>query len=46
MGFEGLGITNALAAARLAAEHVLGLPKSIDPVPYLPERLARETAHG
>ena len=46
MGFEGLGITNAPGAARLVAEHVLGLPTSIDAAPYLPERIAREATHG
>jgi len=46
MGFEGLGITNALAAARLVAEQVLGLPTSIDAAPYLPERVTKEAAHG
>jgi glycine/D-amino acid oxidase-like deaminating enzyme len=38
-GFEGLGITNALGAARLLVDAMTGRPSSIDPVPYLPARL-------
>ncbi len=46
VGFEGLGITNAPAAARLLLDHLLGRPSAIDPSPYLPERLASmEAAH-
>ncbi len=40
MGFEGLGITNAPGAARLAVDVLLARPSSIDPTPYLPTRLA------
>ena len=42
MGFEGLGITNAPSAGKLAADHVLGRTPSIDGTPFLPERLTRE----
>jgi glycine/D-amino acid oxidase-like deaminating enzyme len=41
MGFEGLGITIAPAAARLLADHLLARKTAIDPTPYLPERMAR-----
>lgn len=44
MGFEGLGITNATSAARLATDHVLRRPSSIDATPYLPARLQQEAA--
>jgi glycine/D-amino acid oxidase-like deaminating enzyme len=40
MGFEGLGITTAPAAARLLLDHILKLPSAIDPTPYLPSRIA------
>jgi glycine/D-amino acid oxidase-like deaminating enzyme len=40
MGFEGLGITTAPAAARLLLDHILGRPSAIDPAPYLPVRIA------
>jgi glycine/D-amino acid oxidase-like deaminating enzyme len=40
MGFEGLGITTAPAAARLLLDHVLRRPSAIDPTPYLPARIA------
>ena len=39
-GFEGLGITNAPAAARLLADQILARPSAIDTAPYLPERFA------
>ena len=38
-GFEGLGITNALGAARLLVDGMLGRKSAIDPAPYLPARL-------
>jgi glycine/D-amino acid oxidase-like deaminating enzyme len=38
MGFEGLGITNALGAARLLVDFMLGRQPAIDPAPYLPSR--------
>jgi glycine/D-amino acid oxidase-like deaminating enzyme len=38
MGFEGLGITNAPAAARLITDHLLEHESAIDPSPYLPSR--------
>jgi len=40
MGFEGLGITTAPAAARLLLDHLLQRPSAIDPAPYLPSRIA------
>jgi glycine/D-amino acid oxidase-like deaminating enzyme len=39
MGFEGLGITSAPAAARLLLDQVLGRVSAIDRTPYLPERI-------
>jgi glycine/D-amino acid oxidase-like deaminating enzyme len=39
-GFEGLGITLAPAAARLLVDHLLARKSAIDPVPYLPQRMA------
>jgi glycine/D-amino acid oxidase-like deaminating enzyme len=46
MGFEGLGITTAPAAARLLLDHILKRASAIDPTPYLPARIAttQETA--
>lgn len=38
MGFEGLGITNAPGAARIAVDHLLRRPSAIDATPYLPLR--------
>ncbi len=38
MGFEGLGVTTAPAAARLIADRILGRPSAIDAAPYLPAR--------
>jgi len=48
MGFEGLGITNAPGAARLAVDHLLGRTSIIDAAPYLPTRpeLASSIAQG
>lgn len=43
-GFEGLGITMAPAAARLLTDHLLARKSAIDPLPYLPERMARAEA--
>jgi glycine/D-amino acid oxidase-like deaminating enzyme len=37
-GFEGLGFTSSLGAARLLAEQLLGRTSSIDPTPYLASR--------
>jgi D-hydroxyproline dehydrogenase subunit beta len=44
MGFEGLGITLAPAAARLLADHLLGRKPAIDPAPYLPQRQVQSEA--
>jgi glycine/D-amino acid oxidase-like deaminating enzyme len=41
-GFEGLGITNAPAAARLLTDQILGRVSAIDPTPYLPQRMAAQ----
>jgi glycine/D-amino acid oxidase-like deaminating enzyme len=41
-GFEGLGITNAPAAARLLADQLLGRASAIDTAPYLPQRMAAQ----
>jgi glycine/D-amino acid oxidase-like deaminating enzyme len=40
-GFEGLGITLAPAAARLLVDHLLARKSTIDPTPYLPQRMTR-----
>jgi glycine/D-amino acid oxidase-like deaminating enzyme len=45
MGFEGLGITNALGAARLAVDALLGRKPVIDASPFLPERFAKVSEH-
>jgi D-hydroxyproline dehydrogenase subunit beta len=46
-GFEGLGITNALGAARLLTDQMLGRRSEIDPVPYLPQRMTTQAdAHA
>ena len=39
-GFEGLGITNALGAARLLMDGLLNRVQEIDAAPYLPARMA------
>jgi glycine/D-amino acid oxidase-like deaminating enzyme len=39
-GFEGLGITSSLAAARLLVDGMLGRASVIDATPYLPSRMA------
>jgi glycine/D-amino acid oxidase-like deaminating enzyme len=43
-GFEGLGITNAPAAARLLTDQILGRTSEIDPAPYLPQRITTQGA--
>lgn len=45
-GFEGLGITNSLGAARLLLDDILSRPSAIDPTPYLPSRFASEGSHA
>ena len=45
-GHEGLGITTSLATARLLVDHLLGKQSAISIDPYLPCRLARESAQG
>ena len=40
-GFEGLGITNALGAAQLLVDRMLGRTSAIDATPYLPARMAQ-----
>jgi D-hydroxyproline dehydrogenase subunit beta len=40
-GFEGLGITNALGAAQLLVDGMLGRTSAIDATPYLPARMAQ-----
>lgn len=42
VGFEGLGITNALAAARLLADQLLARTSEIDAAPYLPQRITKQ----
>ena len=42
LGFEGLGITNAPAAARLLTDQLLGRASEIDVTPYLPQRMSRQ----
>ena len=46
MGFEGLGITNAPAAARLVLHHITRADIGLDPTPFLPSRIAAEVAHA
>jgi glycine/D-amino acid oxidase-like deaminating enzyme len=43
-GFEGLGITNAPAAARLLVDQMLGRPSEIAFAPYLPQRVTTQAA--
>jgi glycine/D-amino acid oxidase-like deaminating enzyme len=45
MGFEGLGITTAPAAARLLLDHLLGRASAIDRTPFLPERIKSASTH-
>jgi D-hydroxyproline dehydrogenase subunit beta len=40
VGFEGLGITSSLAAARLLVDGILGRASVIDAKPYRPSRMA------
>jgi D-hydroxyproline dehydrogenase subunit beta len=44
VGFEGLGITLAPAAARLLVDQLLARKTAIEPAPYLPQRLTRTEA--
>jgi glycine/D-amino acid oxidase-like deaminating enzyme len=47
VGFEGLGITNAPAAALLLADQMLQRTSAIDTAPYLPQRTAKnEYSHA
>lgn len=47
MGFEGLGITNALGAARLILHHVTQAELPLDPRPFLPSRVSSlEASHA
>jgi glycine/D-amino acid oxidase-like deaminating enzyme len=43
-GFEGLGITNAPAAARLLTDLMLGRTSEIATAPYLPQRITTQAA--
>jgi glycine/D-amino acid oxidase-like deaminating enzyme len=45
-GHEGLGVTTALATARLLVDAMLGRPSEIDPAPYAPTRAFAVPAHG
>jgi glycine/D-amino acid oxidase-like deaminating enzyme len=44
VGFEGLGITNAPAAARLLTDQMLGRHSEINAAPYLPHRTTTQAA--
>jgi glycine/D-amino acid oxidase-like deaminating enzyme len=44
VGFEGLGITNAPAAARLLTDQMLGRTSEIATAPYLPQRMTTQAA--
>jgi D-hydroxyproline dehydrogenase subunit beta len=44
VGFEGLGITNAPAAARLLTDQMLGRASEIATAPYLPHRVTTQAA--
>jgi glycine/D-amino acid oxidase-like deaminating enzyme len=44
-GHEGLGITTALASARLLVDQITGMASAIPIAPYLPSRLVSEHAH-
>jgi glycine/D-amino acid oxidase-like deaminating enzyme len=46
LGFEGLGITTAPAAARLLLDHVLDRASAIDRTPFLPERIGHSTTRS
>ena len=43
-GFEGLGITNAPAAARLLTDQMVGRASEINTAPYLPQRMTSQAA--
>jgi glycine/D-amino acid oxidase-like deaminating enzyme len=43
-GFEGLGITDAPAAARLLTDQILGRASEINAMPYLPQRMTTQAA--
>jgi glycine/D-amino acid oxidase-like deaminating enzyme len=43
-GFDGLGITNAPAAARLLTDQILGRTSEINTTPYLPQRMITPAA--
>lgn len=45
LGFEGLGITNSLGAAKLVLHHLIGAPVPLDPTPFLPSRMTTTEAH-
>jgi glycine/D-amino acid oxidase-like deaminating enzyme len=45
-GLEGLGITMALAVARLLADQMLGRTPAISPDPFLPTRAMGDSSHG
>jgi len=45
VGFEGLGITGSLAAARLLLDGIVAQQSAINPTPYLPLRLAMHKHH-
>ncbi len=44
VGFEGLGITNTPAAARLLVDQMYARTSEIDPAPYLPHRMTTQAA--
>jgi glycine/D-amino acid oxidase-like deaminating enzyme len=44
VGFEGLGITNAPAAARLLVDQMIGRTSEIAIAPYLPQRITTQAA--
>jgi len=45
-GHEGLGITMALATARILVDQITGAKPEIPIEPYLPARAAKEHAHA
>jgi D-hydroxyproline dehydrogenase subunit beta len=45
-GHEGLGVTTALATARLLADQIAGRPSPLDPAPFLPTRSMPGAPHG
>ena len=44
MGFEGLGITNSVGAARLVLHHITKAEIALDPQPFLPSRVGAPEA--